>query len=618
MVTGERTRRDARVDGLRWALIAAVSGIHFGVVACAGKSSKDADGGSGDGGTSGTSAGQGGAAAGMPEAGKGGSGGVTTNGGDAGRNTGGGTGGSAGASRGGSAGAGAVSGAGSGGVSGGAAKGGSAGTGNPGGAGSGTGENPFPCTSADPWGSTLQSCGEGTYVHRPSAVACPLPDHDASVSEGGAPGEPGTLPCAQDSDCAAGEYCVLGMASFCIHPCTDDASCPDNSVCVCDKYLRALALGTESIEAGRCVYATCTSDADCEPGFACAAPLDTGDGCGQSPSNFACQTPDDECGGKEQCGPNEVCNGARPRTCEIAPACGRPFLVAGDARSARSVPSAEWLDAALSSAPFGCVAREGTGVEVDALDAAARGVIAKHWLEAGAMEHASVAAFARFALELMALGAPARLVEATTRAMADETRHARFCYGLAARYSGEARGPGALDVTDALAECGLLAVVERAVLEGCIGETQAAVEAAWAAEAAADPVVRDVLERIAEDETRHAALAFDFVAWASERDRTVRALVERTFARARAQAVDEARRDRAATGVDSAADALPAALRATLAAHGVLDESTRRAARRAALGDVLPSVWSAALGRSVGDAAPEALGHEVERALDLE
>jgi rubrerythrin len=180
--------------------------------------------------------------------------------------------------------------------------------------------------------------------------------------------------------------------------------------------------------------------------------------------------------------------------------------------------------------------------------------------------------------------------------MADETRHARLCYGLAARYSGDARGPGPLDVTGALADSALLAVVERAVLEGCIGETQAAVVAAWAAELATDPVVREVLDRIAEDETRHAALAFDFVAWASERDATVRSLVERTFASARAAAESEPSRERASSDFITATTA-PLVQR-TLAAHGVLDAATRKAARRAALCDVLPSVFRAALGRS--------------------
>lgn len=603
MVTGERRRRDARVDGLRWALIAAVSGIHFGVVGCSGKSSKDSSGGSGDGGTSGTSAAQGGSAA--SKAG-GGSGGATAGrgaSGNAGTSERGGTSGSAGGS--------GVGGAGSGGQSGSTSKGGSAGTSDPGGAGNeGGGPNPFPCSSPDAWGSTLQTCGTSA-VHRPAAVACPLPDHDSSVSggEGGATGAPGTLPCAEDADCASGDYCVLGQTGgFCIHPCTDDASCPTSNVCVCDAYTSAV--GSMPIEAGRCVSAECTTDADCAPGFACGAPLDPGIGCPQSPTHFACQTPSDQCAGKEDCGSNEICSMTSPRTCIPGAACGRPFLVAGRARSAPSVPSAAWLDAELGRTPLGGVEREGANVSVDALDAAARGVIAEHWLEAGAMEHASVAAFARFALELMTLGAPAWLVEATTRAMADETRHARLCYGLAARYSGDARGPGPLDVTGALADSGLLSVVERAVLEGCIGETQAAVEAAWAAESATDPVVRDVLERIAEDETRHAALAFDFVAWASERDATVRALVERTFARARAQSEDAALGAR--TDTDCVAAAPSHVSHAALAAHGVLDQATRSEARRAALCEVLPSVWNAALRRS--DAVLQELGPQARSA----
>lgn len=595
MVTGERPRRDARVDGLRWALIAAVSGIHFGVVACSGKSSKGSSGGGGDGGTSGTSAGQGGTAAGKAG---GGSGGATAGGGgsgNAGTSARGGTSGSAGGS--GVGGTGAGAGAGSGGQSGSTSKGGSAGMVDPGGAGNeGGGPNPFPCSSTDPWGSTLQSCGSSA-VHRPAAVACPLPEHDSSLSGGeggaaGAPGAPGTLPCAEDADCASGDYCVITQASgFCIHPCTDDASCPTDTVCVCNQYVRAL--GETPLEAGLCVPADCTTDADCAPGFACAAPLHDGIGCPQAPSRFACQTPSDQCSGMTDCPRDEICSATSPRTCMGAGACGRPFLVGGIARAAPRVPSRAWLDTGLASSPLGAIGRGDESSPRAALDPAARDAIAEHWLEAGAMEHASVAAFARFALELMALGAPARLIEATTAAMADETRHARLCYGLAARYAGDARGPGPLDVTGALADSGLFAVVERAVLEGCIGETQAAVEAAWAAESASDPVVRDVLERIAEDETRHAALAFDFVAWASERDAAVRSLVERTFARARAEAESDALGEH--SGSDFVADTRSDVRRRTLAAHGVLDAVTRKDARRAALCDVLPSVWGAAL-----------------------
>jgi hypothetical protein len=154
------------------------------------------------------------------------------------------------------------------------------------------------------------------------------------------------------------------------------------------------------------------------------------------------------------------------------------------------------------------------------------------------MEHASIAAFARFTLQLLALGAPPELVADATRAMADETRHARLCFGLASRYAGHDVGPGPLDVGGALGAVTLLDVVELVVDEGCVGETAAALEAAWDAETAADPVERDVLSVIAEDEARHAALAVQFVAWAAHRDARVLERVAHQLERARATASD--------------------------------------------------------------------------------
>ena len=55
--------------------------------------------------------------------------------------------------------------------------------------------------------------------------------------------------------------------------------------------------------------------------------------------------------------------------------------------------------------------------------------------------------------------------------MADETLHARLCFGLASRYSGHALGPGPLAMHDALGSVELERIVEQVVLEGCIGES---------------------------------------------------------------------------------------------------------------------------------------------------
>jgi hypothetical protein len=247
--------------------------------------------------------------------------------------------------------------------------------------------------------------------------------------------------------------------------------------------------------------------------------------------------------------------------------CGRPFLVEGALRQSELVDSTAWLDVPIANTPF------------EALDGATRAAIAEHWAKAGLMEHASIAAFARFVLQLLALGAPPDLVARATEAIADETRHARLCFGQASRYAGYGVGPSALDVNHALDGVDLLAVVELVVDEGCVGETAAALEAAWAADAAAEPSARAVLAGIAEDEARHAELAYAFVAWASRQDARVLPRVRSKLAAALAAASS----DDLTAELDPESDA-------RFAVHGVLPASARRAAKRAALREILPAL----------------------------
>jgi hypothetical protein len=133
------------------------------------------------------------------------------------------------------------------------------------------------------------------------------------------------------------------------------------------------------------------------------------------------------------------------------------------------------------------------------------------------MEHASVAAFARFTLQLLHLGAPRELIEQSQRALLDETEHTKACFELASRYHGTPVGPGRLPMDAALADNELESIALMAFLEGCVGETVATLEASAAGEQATDPEVRRVLGRIAQDEMRHAELAWRFVAWALAR-----------------------------------------------------------------------------------------------------
>jgi hypothetical protein len=199
--------------------------------------------------------------------------------------------------------------------------------------------------------------------------------------------------------------------------------------------------------------------------------------------------------------------------------CGRPFTVAGDARRAPAVERDDWRAPSNGSS---------TG-----LDAATRESLASAWLEDARFEHASVASFARFSLELMAFGAPADLLLEAQRAASDEVEHARLCFGLASRYAERDLGPGRLCLDGGLEPVSLAEAAARAASEGCVEETISALLAAAQLERAVDAGVKSALGRIVDDELRHAELAWRFVAWALEvGGPDVRATVEDAFRRA--------------------------------------------------------------------------------------
>jgi hypothetical protein len=128
-------------------------------------------------------------------------------------------------------------------------------------------------------------------------------------------------------------------------------------------------------------------------------------------------------------------------------------------------------------------------------------------------EAASVAAFVRLREELLAHGAPRDLVERADRAREDEVRHAVIMEKLARRYGAEdgewAREPRYGEVEERSLE---EIAVENAV-EGCVYETWSALLNFWQAEHATDRVLRRALAAIAEDELRHASLAWAVHAW---------------------------------------------------------------------------------------------------------
>jgi hypothetical protein len=188
---------------------------------------------------------------------------------------------------------------------------------------------------------------------------------------------------------------------------------------------------------------------------------------------------------------------------------GRPFYERGKALAAR----------VLASSPRAAVR--------DASRAAA-------WARAGAEEHASVAAFSRLSLELMALGAPIELLREVHQAALDELAHTERCFELSRHFGGAALRAdsfpfsGPIRVDTSLAE-----LAHAAAREGCLAETLGAILAGAAAELAPEPEVRAALAGIAAEEARHAVLSYRIVAWAlREGGDAVRAAVRVAFASA--------------------------------------------------------------------------------------
>ena len=218
------------------------------------------------------------------------------------------------------------------------------------------GGNEYPCTSVSRFSSNLMTCND-SFVHRPTAVSCALPAHDESVMPGQLAGGATTrgstrsvTPCQEDGDCPPGGYCVEEMAGgVCVFACQNDGECDPNEVCACDSYLRQR--DATPIELGFCTPADCRSDGDCASGFLCTVPLDSALGCPSGPSKFTCQNASDECAGTKGCPVGTVCSSSSPHRCVPGAACGRPFLVDGDARRATQVTSASWLDETLSRPP---------------------------------------------------------------------------------------------------------------------------------------------------------------------------------------------------------------------------------------------------------------------------
>lgn len=156
--------------------------------------------------------------------------------------------------------------------------------------------------------------------------------------------------------------------------------------------------------------------------------------------------------------------------------------------------------------------------------------VGDHFAAMAHLESASVRAFRDLARWLVAHGAPAALPLAARRAEEDERRHARATARMARRFGGIPAPPRVRSVPVPT----LLQLLEDDAVEGCVKETFGALLATWQAERAADARVRRTMRRVASDETRHAALAWEILRWGMGRlsppeRRRVEATLERAL-----------------------------------------------------------------------------------------
>lgn len=185
-------------------------------------------------------------------------------------------------------------------------------------------------------------------------------------------------------------------------------------------------------------------------------------------------------------------------------------------RAEEAICCYEWVERCPGGRPIlderGDLVRPALATTLVGAEDPARNAAAHAWLDDARTEAASVASFERVLDELQAVHAPAELCEGARQAIEDEQRHAAACLSVARRLG--VHGTLGTNPEPARREATLAQLARDTFTEGAVGETIAALCATRAAEHCSDPAIRQVLERIAEDEARHAQLAWQTLAWA--------------------------------------------------------------------------------------------------------
>jgi hypothetical protein len=157
----------------------------------------------------------------------------------------------------------------------------------------------------------------------------------------------------------------------------------------------------------------------------------------------------------------------------------------------------------------------------DRLDAGAlgdrgRAVVGAGWRERMRQEHLAVGAFALLARELAEEGCSSVVLTLVTRAASDEVRHAEICRSFAVALMGEREVPARFRGLPKIpmhegatkAERVLFHVVEMC----CLSETLTGVYFTEMLARCADPVAREAVESLLEDEVDHGRVGWAYLA----------------------------------------------------------------------------------------------------------
>jgi hypothetical protein len=153
---------------------------------------------------------------------------------------------------------------------------------------------------------------------------------------------------------------------------------------------------------------------------------------------------------------------------------------------------------------------------VDALGAEGRRTVGATWLERMKQEHLAVGAFALLARELAAEGCEPVVLSLVTRAACDEVRHAEICRRFAVELLGADAVPAGfrglpkvpMHAGAPASDRALFHVVEMC----CMSETLTGVYFTEMLARTTDPVAREVIESLLEDEIDHGRVGWAYLA----------------------------------------------------------------------------------------------------------